>query len=106
MRPTRLIPAALAVLAATACGGSAEAETRAAGTECEDFIAWRLELPDDAVFGASPEITPVESTSEKWRQYEVVGTFDTEDGPSTAYTCFITNNSGDWVVVDLQTDER
>ncbi|WP_067967063.1 hypothetical protein [Nocardiopsis trehalosi] len=106
MHATRLIPAALVVLAATACGGSAEAETRAAGAECEDYIAWQLELPDDAVFGASPEITPVESTSEDLRQYEVAGTFDTEDGPSTAYTCFITNNSGDWVVVDLRTEER
>ncbi|NKZ01472.1 hypothetical protein [Nocardiopsis alborubida] len=108
MHPIRLTSAFLLVaLAVTGCGSSEptdESETQAAGAMCEDHVERQPE-----VSATTESVTFVRATANddgEWWTYEAVGSYDTEGGSHTDYTCTVVNDSGDWVVVDLRSAEQ
>ncbi|GAA1452961.1 hypothetical protein GCM10009602_57490 [Nocardiopsis tropica] len=96
----------LTALALTGCGGS-EPTNENAGAEREDYIEQESESSGPVGFDASPQVT---LTGDDTWELQVVGSTRSEDGAGstrrTDYTCTVVNNSGDWVVVDLETTER
>lgn len=112
-RPARLAPAALlTALALTGCG-AAEPTAENAAAECENHIAQdarEAEPPTSVEFGAPSEVSLVDDDKEELWQYEVNGSIESGDvydlTEPTDYMCFIINNDGDWIVIDLRLGEQ